>query len=49
MRLPGVRYLPLLDEGAYLAMGLATRLDEDSPLVIQFLNLMRERWLNARR
>lgn len=49
VRLPGVRYLPLLDEGAYLAMGLATRLDEDSPLVIQFLNLMRERWLNARR
>ncbi|OQS41246.1 LysR substrate-binding domain-containing protein [Chromobacterium haemolyticum] len=49
VRLPGVRYVPLLDEGAYLAMGLATRLDEDSPLVAQFLNLMRERWLNDRR
>lgn len=49
VRLPGVRYVPLLDEGAYLAMGLATRLDEDSPLVSQFLNLMRERWLNAPR
>ena len=48
MQIPGVRYVPLLDEDAYLAMGLATRLDEDAPLVTQFLNVMRERWLNAR-
>lgn len=37
VQLPGVRYIPLTDEGAYLAMGIATREGDSSPLVTGFI------------
>ncbi|WP_199154833.1 LysR family transcriptional regulator [Chromobacterium sp. ASV23] len=37
VQLPAVRYVPLSDHDAYLAMGIATRRNEDSPLVANFL------------
>ncbi|AUH50142.1 LysR family transcriptional regulator [Chromobacterium sp. ATCC 53434] len=37
VQIPAVRYVPLSDDGAYLAMGIATRRDDDSPLVANFL------------
>ncbi|QEL56130.1 LysR family transcriptional regulator [Chromobacterium paludis] len=37
VQIPAVRYVPLADEDAYLAMGIATRRDEDSPLAAHFL------------
>ncbi|OHX13225.1 LysR family transcriptional regulator [Chromobacterium sphagni] len=42
VQLPAVRYVPLLDDDAYLAIGLATRHDEDSPLVANFLASVRD-------
>ncbi|KIA82054.1 LysR family transcriptional regulator [Chromobacterium piscinae] len=37
VQLAAVRYVPLSDHDAYLAMGIAVRRDEDSPLVANFL------------
>ncbi|KUM04516.1 LysR family transcriptional regulator [Chromobacterium subtsugae] len=37
VQIPAVRYVPLSDSDAYLAMGIATRRDETSPLVAHFL------------
>ena len=37
VQLPGVRYIPLTDEAAYLAMGIATRTVDSSPLVQGFV------------
>ncbi|WP_434633791.1 LysR family transcriptional regulator [Chromobacterium sp. CV08] len=37
VQIPAVHYVPLADDGAYLSMGIATRRDEDSPLVANFL------------
>ncbi|POZ62302.1 LysR family transcriptional regulator [Chromobacterium alticapitis] len=37
VQIPAVSYVPLSDADAYLAMGIATRRDEDSPLVANFL------------
>lgn len=38
VRIAGVRYLPLLDEGAYLIMALATRRDEASQRILRFVD-----------
>ncbi|MBA4709219.1 LysR family transcriptional regulator [Aquitalea aquatica] len=37
VQLPGVRYIPLTDDGAYLAMGIATREGDSSPLMAGFI------------
>ncbi|HJV08005.1 MAG TPA: LysR substrate-binding domain-containing protein [Chromobacteriaceae bacterium] len=37
VQIAGVRYIPLADEGAYLAMGVATREGQESALVSGFL------------
>lgn len=37
VQIPAVSYVPLSDADAYLSMGIATRRDEDSPLVANFL------------
>lgn len=37
VRLAGVRYLPLTDEGAHVSLGVATRADDASPLLARFL------------
>ncbi|UTH72700.1 LysR substrate-binding domain-containing protein [Chromobacterium sp. IIBBL 290-4] len=37
VQIPAVRYVPISDEEAYLSMGIATRRDQDSPLVANFL------------
>ncbi|QDQ26147.1 LysR family transcriptional regulator [Chitinimonas arctica] len=38
VRIAGVRYLPLLDEDAFLVMAAATREDEQSPRVLRFID-----------
>ncbi|WP_293764840.1 LysR family transcriptional regulator [uncultured Aquitalea sp.] len=42
VKIEGVKYIPLMDEGAYLAMGIATREGEISPLVAGFLSHLNE-------
>ncbi|MDE1715082.1 LysR family transcriptional regulator, partial (plasmid) [Chromobacterium amazonense] len=37
VQIPAVRYVPISDEEAYLSMGIATRRDQDSSLVANFL------------
>nr|WP_199067166.1 LysR family transcriptional regulator [Chromobacterium sp. ASV5] len=41
VQIPAVRYVPLLDADAYLAMGVATRAGDESPLVANFLRQVR--------
>lgn len=38
VRIEGVRYIPISDEGAYLVMAAATRIEENSHLVKNFLS-----------
>lgn len=42
MQIPGVRFIPLSDEGAHLDMGLACRADDPSPRVRGFLQMLDE-------
>ena len=46
LQLPGIRFVPLSDEGAHLDMGLACRTDDPSPRVRGFLQMLDEqgRW-----
>ncbi|BAK77754.1 transcriptional regulator, LysR family [Pseudogulbenkiania sp. NH8B] len=43
VKMPGVRYLPLSDEGAYLSLGLATRPGPVPPLLAGFLDCLQNR------
>lgn len=37
VKVEGVRYIPLIDEGAYVSLGIASRKNETSALVLNFL------------